>query len=294
MVKYPTILHEFLTACTAFCFSAQTLLAADYTVEMHTSTSQADTQKSETQKQVLYMTNTSLRNDEFRNDKLVSTTVLGNASSFTCSYINPSTPKCSPLDSKNTNASSAAGSNSPKRLHKAKQSEDSFFNFKYWKVTRLNRTGTFAGLTCNYFRREYLMSSAIGQTTTETKNLEDFCVDQIYIRNNFLTIVSQIPAALAGKKSAQVLAEEAKAKGFVLFSDAKISVTSKMQPDKRQTKPSWPLANNSQAGSMKDLQKIAAKLQNFSSATRVIKTATKVSNGPLSSALFLMPKGALK
>jgi hypothetical protein len=132
------------------------------------------------------------------------------------------------------------------------------------------------------------MSSKLGPSSTETKHTEEFCVDQVKIKNKYLDLTSQIPAALAGDQSKMVQAAESKAKGFVLSSSA-VVVTSNKTSASKSSPASNPLsatASSMFGNSMKDFAKISQGLQNFTTTSKISRIVKSISEKSLDKKIF--------
>lgn len=275
-----------------FIFSSvnSSLTAADFTIEVMTSTTQDKNPKPVLEKQVMFVTPTAIRNDVYSGSQLKRTSIMSDAEMLLCTYDQKGKPSCSPISSKEASQSKSAPKSATKS-DKASGKTEGLPTYKYWKVTSLNRKGSFGGISCNYFKREYLMSMKFGPSLTETKHTEEFCVDQIKIKNKFLDLVSQIPAALAGDQSKMVQAEETKAKGFVLSSSVVVVTSNKTAGSNSGASPNsfGGTASGMFGKSMKDFAKISQGLQNFTTTSKIIRTVKTVAEKPIDKKVFIKP-----
>jgi hypothetical protein len=263
------------------------LIAADYSIEVLTSITQDKNPKPSLEKQRIFVSPDAIRNDLYRGQQLKRTSIMSDSGVLLCDYDQKEKASCTPMPSGDASQAKGVPKTDFKRENASKKAEG-LPTYKYWTVTPLNRKGSFAGISCNYFKREYLMSSKLGPSSTETKHTEEFCVDQVKIKNKYLDLTSQIPAALAGDQSKMVQAAESKAKGFVLSSSA-VVVTSNKTSASKSSPASNPLsatASSMFGNSMKDFAKISQGLQNFTTTSKISRIVKSISEKPLDKKIF--------
>lgn len=167
-------------------------------------------------------------------------------------------------------------------------------NIKKWKVTKLKKTGKYAGYSCQFYKRSYIIEVDMGSVKTVSRSNETLCIEQKKIKHPFMSSYDGEEASELVKDPMfkKIIAEEAKAVGTLLYSSSrlKVKVNMNMGTSTDQEEDNS-IGGGLFAGVVGEMKLAAKKAASVATSTKTVFKARKVKQTSPRKSWWSVPKG---